>query len=322
MSAVLDFPVKPETRDLSRRLRARDTRRAGLAGSRDRQRALTRFAELGFPSRRSESWRYLDLQPLRARAAAAGRRAGRRDSPRWQRSWRNCAGRRRCRGWSWSMDILPPELSRVDMPEGVWFGSMAAGDRRAAGSGPRRDRPATLGCGASVRCAECGVFRRRLRARHRARASSLDAADRDHSSRLRRHRGVVAHPQPGHRSARAAAPPSSKPMPARAAIGATMSSPCGSAAGAELHPRRAGRGSGGGGASGAARCDARPPRRALPALRCCSAAGTVRHEASVTIAGEGAQCELDGAFVVARQRRSQHRHDCRPRGAAAARPAN
>jgi Fe-S cluster assembly protein SufD len=62
MSAVLDFPVKPETRPY---LDAFGT----VAGepewlSRERQRALSRFAELGFPTRKSESWRYLDLQSL------------------------------------------------------------------------------------------------------------------------------------------------------------------------------------------------------------------------------------------------------------------
>jgi Fe-S cluster assembly protein SufD len=62
MSAVVDFPVKPEARpyldafveSASEPQWLRDTRRRGLA----------RFAEAGFPSRRSEGWRYLDLQPL------------------------------------------------------------------------------------------------------------------------------------------------------------------------------------------------------------------------------------------------------------------
>src|SRR5439155_16532483 len=63
MSAVLDFPVKPEARPY---LDAFD-RGAGREPdwlTRQRRRALSRFAELGFPTRRSESWRYLDLQPL------------------------------------------------------------------------------------------------------------------------------------------------------------------------------------------------------------------------------------------------------------------
>ena len=63
MSAVLDFPVKPEARPY---LDAFDRGAAYEPDwlNRERRRALSRFAELGFPTRRSESWRYLDLQPL------------------------------------------------------------------------------------------------------------------------------------------------------------------------------------------------------------------------------------------------------------------
>src|SRR2546422_11385931 len=74
MNAVVDFPVKPEARDYLARF-ARDAKEPGWLAAR-RQRAMTRFAELGFPSRRGESWRYLDLQSLQqqpllpARAAA------------------------------------------------------------------------------------------------------------------------------------------------------------------------------------------------------------------------------------------------------------
>src|SRR5579863_2103084 len=67
MSAIVDFPVKPEARPY---LDAFDrgvadkgaAEPAGLAHS--RRRGIARFAETGFPSRKSESWRYLDLQPL------------------------------------------------------------------------------------------------------------------------------------------------------------------------------------------------------------------------------------------------------------------
>ena len=67
MSIVVDFPVKPEARpyldafgsgDPGRRARDPDW----LAGH--RKRSLARFAELGFPSRRSEAWRYVDLRGL------------------------------------------------------------------------------------------------------------------------------------------------------------------------------------------------------------------------------------------------------------------
>src|SRR5712692_3061099 len=76
MNAIVDFPVRPEARDYLAGF-ARDASEPGWLAAR-RQQAMTRFAELGFPSRKSESWRYLDLQPLAeqpmlpARAAAAG----------------------------------------------------------------------------------------------------------------------------------------------------------------------------------------------------------------------------------------------------------
>jgi len=71
MSAVLDFPVKPEARPyLDAFARGNTSEPEWL--SRGRQRALSRFAELGFPTRRSESWRYLDLQPLQQKPLLPG----------------------------------------------------------------------------------------------------------------------------------------------------------------------------------------------------------------------------------------------------------
>src|SRR5690349_261831 len=67
MSAVVDFPVKPETRPYLETFgHARHTDDPDwLAGYRNQ--SLARFAELGFPSRRSEAWRYLDLHRLEQR---------------------------------------------------------------------------------------------------------------------------------------------------------------------------------------------------------------------------------------------------------------
>ncbi len=62
MTTLVDFPVKPEARpyiDAARADRAEPDWLAGL-----RRRNLARFAEQGFPSRRGEAWRYLDLRPL------------------------------------------------------------------------------------------------------------------------------------------------------------------------------------------------------------------------------------------------------------------
>src|SRR5256885_15292166 len=67
MSAILDFPVKPETRPyLEAFTRERHKREPDwLLGYRNRN--LARFAEIGFPSRRGEDWRYLDLRTLEQR---------------------------------------------------------------------------------------------------------------------------------------------------------------------------------------------------------------------------------------------------------------
>src|SRR5947209_1873682 len=62
MSEVVDFPVKPEARDYLACFAA-DPSEPGWLGERRRQ-GITRFAELGWPTRRSEAWRYLDLSPV------------------------------------------------------------------------------------------------------------------------------------------------------------------------------------------------------------------------------------------------------------------
>src|SRR6516164_10446397 len=67
MNAVVDFPVKPEARPYLEAFGG--DRHKGdpdwLTGY--RRRSLARFAELGFPSRRGEAWRYIDLRPLEKR---------------------------------------------------------------------------------------------------------------------------------------------------------------------------------------------------------------------------------------------------------------
>src|SRR5439155_23854914 len=61
MSTVVDL-VKPEARPYIEAFAETASEPRWLRDI--RQRGLARFGELGFPSRRSESWRYLDLQPL------------------------------------------------------------------------------------------------------------------------------------------------------------------------------------------------------------------------------------------------------------------
>src|SRR5436305_3780965 len=82
MSAVLDFPVKPEARPYLDAFD--DSAREPQWLRQARRHGVTRFAELGFPTRRSESWRYLDLQPLQQKPLlpADPPAAGRADAAR------------------------------------------------------------------------------------------------------------------------------------------------------------------------------------------------------------------------------------------------
>ena len=63
MSAVVDFPVRPEARPYLDAFAHGPSSEPEWLGAR-RRRGLTRFAEQGFPTRRSEAWRYLDLRAL------------------------------------------------------------------------------------------------------------------------------------------------------------------------------------------------------------------------------------------------------------------
>jgi Fe-S cluster assembly protein SufD len=123
MTAIVDFPVKPEARDYLARF-ARDAGEPVWLASR-RQQAMTRFAELGFPSRRSESWRYLDLQPLERQPLLPARPAARFDISA-------------LREWLAALSLpdigarlvlvdgrFAPELSHLPTRSGVWFGTMA-----------------------------------------------------------------------------------------------------------------------------------------------------------------------------------------------------
>jgi Fe-S cluster assembly protein SufD len=128
MSTIVDFPVKPEVRPYIEAAR-------GFTGDPDwlvrrRRRALARFAEQGFPSRRGEAWRYLDLRSLQEAPllpAVDGARPAR------------CALPDEI-GIGGAMHRLvlvdgrfAPELSAVSgLPAGIWFGSTAA----AIGSRP------------------------------------------------------------------------------------------------------------------------------------------------------------------------------------------
>jgi Fe-S cluster assembly protein SufD len=127
MNGVIDFPVKPETRAYLDAFAARGwlaREPEWLAGY--RRRSLARFAELGFPRRRSESWRYIDLRALEERpllpagsVRAVADAAGRAELDEIGFSGAGCRlvlvdGR------------FAPEFSSIgQLPPGVWFGGMA-----------------------------------------------------------------------------------------------------------------------------------------------------------------------------------------------------
>ncbi len=128
MSAIVDFPVKPEARPyleaFGRGAFGRDQGEPDwLAGY--RKRSLARFAELGFPSRRSESWRYLDLRALEQKpilpaggksTVGAATRAQLAEIGRAEPAYRLVLANGR----------FAPELSAIEeLPAGVWLGSMA-----------------------------------------------------------------------------------------------------------------------------------------------------------------------------------------------------
>ena len=127
MSAVVDFPVKPEARPYLEAF-GRDRHKNDpdwLAGYRNR--SLARFAEQGFPSRRSEAWRYLDLRSLELRPMlpAGGETAVVTSAVRAQLAEIGLAEP------AYRLVLVngsfAPELSRLDhLPPGVWLGPMAA----------------------------------------------------------------------------------------------------------------------------------------------------------------------------------------------------
>lgn len=115
MNAVVDFPVKPEARPYLEAF-------GGTAGepewlARFRRQGLNRFAELGFPSRRSEEWRYLDLKPLEQHPmlpAVTGEPMGVPNGLALPGAGPRLVlidGR------------FAPELSRIDLGDGAWLGS-------------------------------------------------------------------------------------------------------------------------------------------------------------------------------------------------------
>ncbi len=125
MSAVVDFPVKPEARPYLDAARTVAGEPAWLA--QHRQRALARFAEQGFPSRRGEAWRYLDLRALEA-APLLPARTAHAQLPAGARALLAGIGLAPPAARLVLVDgRFAPELSAVDgLPAGVWLGSTTA----------------------------------------------------------------------------------------------------------------------------------------------------------------------------------------------------
>jgi Fe-S cluster assembly protein SufD len=126
MSTVLDFPVRPEARPY---IEAFDRRAAAAEPdwlARDRRRGMSRFAELGFPNRKSESWRYLDLGPLEKQPLMPSQAVPPADALKLRERLSALSLPERARRIVLVDGRFAPGLSIMDPPrDGLWLGSMA-----------------------------------------------------------------------------------------------------------------------------------------------------------------------------------------------------
>jgi len=125
MSAVVDFPVKPEARPYLDAFAETETEPDWLR--RARRVGLNRFAEQGFPSRRGENWRYLDLRALEQHPMLPSVMGQPMGIPHGLALDRSAARIVLVDGH------FAPELSRLDLPEGVWFGPTRTAIERRPG---------------------------------------------------------------------------------------------------------------------------------------------------------------------------------------------
>jgi Fe-S cluster assembly protein SufD len=123
MTVLVDFPVKPEARPYLDAFAESASEPDWLRNA--RRVSLNRFAELGFPGRKSESWRYLDLRALEQHPMLPIVMPQPMGVPTELALDTSAArivlvdGR------------FAPELSRLASPDGVWLGStrMAVAER-------------------------------------------------------------------------------------------------------------------------------------------------------------------------------------------------
>jgi len=151
MSAVVDFPVKPEARPYLDAYGRRPSGEPEWLGA-HRRRGLTRFAEHGFPNRRSEAWRYIDLRALEEKPLLPVGPTGDADDTALRQRLVEEALSEAAYRLVLVDGRYAPGLSRVEgLPSGVWLGGMATtiAERpdlvRAAFEAPRFDaeRPFT-----------------------------------------------------------------------------------------------------------------------------------------------------------------------------------
>jgi Fe-S cluster assembly protein SufD len=123
MSVVVDFPVKPEARPYLDAFRRPAGEPDWLVS--ERESGLARFAELGFPSRRGEAWRYLDLGALAERPILPAPAHPSDPAAHALIAAHGFAAA------GWRLVLLDgrfvPELSVLEgLPAGVWLGSIRA----------------------------------------------------------------------------------------------------------------------------------------------------------------------------------------------------
>jgi Fe-S cluster assembly protein SufD len=125
ISAVVDFPVRPEARPYLDAFADRLSGEPEWLGAR-RRRGLARFAEQGFPNRRSEAWRYIDLRALAEKPMLPAGAAGTSASATIHDRLAEVA----FAGAAYRLVLVDgrfaPELSTVEgLPADVWLGGTA-----------------------------------------------------------------------------------------------------------------------------------------------------------------------------------------------------
>ena len=123
MNAVVDFPVKREARDYLACFARDESEPDWLA--RSRQQAMTRFAELGFPSRKSEAWRYLDLRSLEERPLLPRRPAGTSVEGALSERVASLSLSPAAKRLVLLDGRFSPGRSAIEPTAGIWFGAMA-----------------------------------------------------------------------------------------------------------------------------------------------------------------------------------------------------